>query len=192
MGLFFDVLSAINNPDQQANVEQLQNLATSVQQVASENNLDASTTQSVLSALGGALRPALQQQAQSTGGIDQLGGLLSQLTGGGNNPLGGILGQLTGGAGGMAALQNMIPQQLQDQIIQGVAQKTGLNASMIQGMLPTLLPAVMGMFQMGASKPGASGQGGNPLLNAFLDVDRDGDVDLGDMLKFANRFLGSK
>ncbi len=202
MGLFYEVLSAINNPAQQANVEQLKSLASSVQQVADDHSLDTDATHSVVSALGEALRPALQQQAQSAGGIEQLGGILSQLAGGGgsNNPLGGMLGQLAGGSAGMAALQGLIPQQLQQQIIQSVAQKTGLNSAMIQGMLPTLLPAVMSMLHMGASTPGASvqsgatgtsGQSGNPLLNAFLDGDHDGDVDLGDMLKFANRFLGS-
>lgn len=186
MGMFFEVLNAINNPDQQANVEQLKAVTDTVQKVAAENNLDPSTSLNVVSALGQALRPALQQQAQAVGGVDQLGSMISSLTGGGDNPLAGILGQLAGGSAAMAGLQKMIPEQMQQQIIQAVAQKTGLNAGMIQGMLPTLLPTVMGMFQMGANK-----QGGNPLLNAFLDGDNDGDVDLGDMMKFAGRFLGT-
>jgi len=40
---------------------------------------------------------------------------------------------------------------------------------------------------MGASTSGVGGS--NSLLNTFLDSDRDGDTDLGDVFKFANRFL---
>ena len=72
MGLFFDVLSAINNPNQQANVEQLGGLTNEIQQVAGKFGLDAAATQSVVSAIGSQLRPALQQQATSGNPLDKL------------------------------------------------------------------------------------------------------------------------
>jgi hypothetical protein len=199
MGLFFDVLSAVNNPNQQASVGQLGSLLTSVQQVSQQTGLDTGTAQNVMSALGGALRPVLQQQSTQMGG-QQLAGMLSQFAGGGNNPLGGMLGQAASGnpLGGMlgqaattamggGALQSLIPAQMQQQVAQTVAQKTGLDATMVQSLLPTLIPVVLGFLNLGANKPGVSG--GNPLLSAFLDSDRDGDADLGDVMKFATRFL---
>ncbi|MBF2028693.1 MAG: DUF937 domain-containing protein [Oscillatoriales cyanobacterium C42_A2020_001] len=169
MGLFFDVLSAINNPDQQGSVAQLENVTNTMQQLATSQGLDATKLQSILTAAGGLLGPALKQQGSLPGGA-QLGNLVNQV----------------GGTGApAAALQSLFPPQLQQQLIQGIAQKTGISASMIQGLLPSLLPAIMGLLNMGASN---SGTGTNPLLNAFLSGG-DGTTDLGDVFKFANRFL---
>jgi hypothetical protein len=187
MGLFFDVLSAVNNPNQQASIEGLSSMTNAVQQFAGKNGLDASATQSLISAVGGALRPVLQQQATAAGGTSQLAGMMSQFAG--KNPLGSMVGQASGGNFDMSALQSMIPAEMQQQLINGISQKTGMNASMIQGMLPSVLPIVMNFFNMGASAPGS--RGGNPLLSAFLDSDRDGDTDLGDVMKFAGRFLNA-
>lgn len=184
MGLFFEVLNAINNPHQSASIDQLSSLTGSVQQLATQNGIDAGTMQSVVSALGGALAPALKQQLGAGGG--QLGGLFGQLAGG--NLAGNVLNQATSGNLDASSISSLIPPQLQQQIAQVVAQKTGLDAGMIQGLIPTLLPTVLGFFKMGANTTG----GGNPLLNAFLDSDHDGDTDLGDMMKFANRFLNAQ
>lgn len=172
MGLFYEVLSAINNPNQQASVGQLGSIMNTVQQASAGHGLDASALQSIASLAGNYLRPALQQQGATAGAGNLLGGLMGQVAG--TNP-------------SLAALNSFLPPQLQQQMIQGIAQKTGLNATVIAGILPTLIPAVLGLLNMGAPKPGA--QGSNPLLGAFLDSDRDGDTDLGDVLKFAGRFL---
>ena len=90
---------------------------------------------------------------------------------------------------GAGALQSFLTPQLQQQIIQGVAQKTGLGTSTLETLVPSLLPAVMGFLNMGASTSGA--QGANPVLNAFLDAGQGGNSDLGDVVKLANRFLNS-
>jgi hypothetical protein len=171
MSLFFDVLSSINNPNQQGSIEQLGSVTNSLQQLANAQGMNSDQMTSVLSALGGALQPALKQQA----------GMM------GSGQLDSIIGQLAGGGSGLASLQSMIPPQMQQQLIQSVAQKSGLNAGMVQSMLPQMLPAVMGLLGMGARKPGQGG--GNMLLNSFLDTDRSGNADLGDVMKFANRFL---
>ncbi len=186
MGLFFDVLSAVNNPNQQASIEGLSSMTNAVQQLAGKNGLDAAATQSLMSAVGGALGPILQQQATAAGGTSQLAGMISQFAG--TTPLGGMMGQAAGG-NSMAALQSIIPAEMQQQLINSISQKTGMNAGMIQSMLPSVLPIVMNFFNMGASAPG--GNGGNPLLSAFLDSNQDGNTDLGDVMKFAGRFLNA-
>ena len=198
MGLFFDVLSAVNNPNQQASVGQLGSLVNSVQQLSSQTGMDSATTQNVLSAVGQFVQPALQQQGAAMGG-QQLSNMVGQIASagalgglmgggqGGNNPLGGLMGQVAGG-GGAAMLQGLFPAAMQQEMAQVVAQKTGLDPAMIQSMLPALIPVVMNLLHMGATKPGAPG-GGNPLLSAFLDGNHDGSTDLGDVMNFATRFM---
>ncbi|MFM7425469.1 MAG: DUF937 domain-containing protein [Elainella sp.] len=188
MGLFFDVLSAVNNPNQNASVDQLSSMANMVQQLGNQHGVEPSAMQSVISGLGGALRPALQQQA-STGGLGSLMGQLatSQLAGQlGGGQLGG--GQFGGGAGGLGGLASLITPQL----IQGLTQKTGVNAGTLQTMLPALIPVVMQFLNMGSNKGAGAAANpltSNPLLKSFLDSDQDQDVDLGDVMKFTGRFL---
>lgn len=170
MGMFFDVLSAINNPNQQASVSQLEAITGSIQQAMTSQGMDASKTQSLISAMGGFLRPVLKQQ-QLVMGSGQLENLLDQM----------------GASRGTASVSSLLPPQMQQQMIQGIAQKTGLSPNMLQGAMPVLVPAVLGLLSMGSKKPGSGG--GNPLLSGFLDTDRDGDADLGDVFKFATRFL---
>jgi hypothetical protein len=176
MGLFFDVLSSINNPNQQGSVEQLGGIMNAIQQLSASNGIQPSTMQSAVSALGGALQPALRQQQMAGGGLDSL---ISQFAGGANP--------------GMGALSSFLTPQLQQTITQAIGQKTGIGGGTIQAMLPVLVPAVMGLLSMGKTKPGVPGMpgvpGGNSLLNAFLDSDRSGSTDLGDVVRFAGRFL---
>jgi hypothetical protein len=92
--------------------------------------------------------------------------------------------------GNLGALSSLLPPEAQSAVLQGVAGKTGLNASQLEGLIPSLLPIVMKFFNLGAGAPGGmAGMAQNPLLKQFLDSDRDGDVDLGDVFKFAGRFL---
>ncbi|WAL58306.1 DUF937 domain-containing protein [Thermocoleostomius sinensis] len=170
MGLFFDLLSAINNPSQQATVSQLETITNSIDRVTTAQGFDASKTQSLLSALGNAMRPALAQQQDKLGNR-QLEDLLARA---GTNT-------------NATAFQAIFPPQLQQQIAQGVSQRTGVSPNILQGILPTLIPSVLGLLNMGANKPGSIG--GNPLLSSFLAGDRRGNTDLGDVFKFAHRFL---
>ena len=169
--MFFEVLNAINDPTKQASIEQLDKVNNSVQQLATSQGLNANQMQSMMTALGGALHPILKQQ-QTKLGSNSFSNLLAQVTGSGN----------------ALALQSLIPNQIQQRLSQAMAQKTGMNTDMIQSMLPHLLPLVMGLFKMGDAKPGTTSSG-NPLLSAFLDNNRDGNTDLGEVMKFAGRFL---
>lgn len=169
MSLVFDVLSSINNPNQQGSVAQLGNVVGGLQQLAASQGIDASQMQSVLSAAGGFLGPALQQQQGVLGG--------SQLEN--------LIGQLGGSGAPATAMQSLIPPQLMQQMVQAVSQKTGLDTGMLQNLLPSLIPAVMGLLNMGSSKPGTGG--GNELMSAFLNGGSN--ANLGEVFKFANRFL---
>ena len=171
MSLFFDVLSSINNPNQQGSVDQLSSVMNSVQQLAGSQGMNTNQMGSILNALGGALQPTLKQQA-TTMGAGQLEGLLGKLA----------------GNGGASALASAISPQMQEQIIQAIAQKSGVNAGMIQTMLPKLLPVVVGLLGMGAAKSGGVG-GGNPLLGAFLNSGAPNSTDLGTVMNFAGRVL---
>jgi hypothetical protein len=172
MSLFFDVLSAINNPNQQASVSQLDSITSSLQQLSANSGIQPNQMQSMMSVLGGALRPMMQKQ-QSTMGSNQLGGLI---------------GQMAGSQGGNSSLiQSMFTPQLQQQLTQLIAQKTGISPSLVQMALPTLIPAVLSLLNMGSPKPGT--QASNSILDTFLNSKSDGDADLGHVLQFANRFL---
>jgi hypothetical protein len=185
MGLFFDILSSINNPNQAGNVEQLTTVTNAIAGLAEKNGISPQASETVLSSLGGYLRSALgeQRSALGAGGLEnQIGQML-----GGGNPLGGLLGQLTGGGIGASALGGLLSPGLQQQIADGIAQKTGLRSEQILSALPVLVLAVLGLLNMGKGTGG--GIGSNPLLSSFLDTDKDGDTDLGDVLHFASRFV---
>jgi hypothetical protein len=171
MGLFFDVLSAINNPNQQGSVNQLESIINSIQQLVTNRGIQPSQMQNAMSVLGNILRPTLQKQQSALGG-SQLQNLINQAANTGISTSG---------------QESLLSPQLQQQIVQAVSQKTGLSPNVIQAALPSLTSAMLGFLNMGATKPGI--QGSNPILNTFLDSDRDGDTDLGDVLKFANRFI---
>jgi Bacterial protein of unknown function (DUF937) len=186
MGLFFEVLNAINSPNQQANVDQLSTLTGSVQQLAGQHGVDSTAMQLIMSSLGGFLRPALQQQGAALGGV-QLESLIGQLAGG--STASGVAGQFMGSNESLSALQALLPPHVQQEMIQGIARQTGMNPSLIQGVLPSLVPMAMNFLHLGANAPGSRGL--NPILKAFLDGDRAGNTDLGDMMKFASRFLNA-
>jgi hypothetical protein len=169
MGLFFDVLSTINNPNQQGSVAQLESITNSVQQVMVSRGIQPSQMQNVMSILGNMLRPALKQQHSTLDG-NQLQNLIDQVVDTNLDTF---------------ALQSLLSPQLQQQIVEAVSQQTGLSPNVIQAALPTLTSAVLSLLNMGSTKSGTLGS--NSLLSTFLDSDTN--TDMGDVLKFANRFL---
>lgn len=171
MGLFDKIAGAINDPNLQASVGQLGDILGSVQQAGNSQGMDASSTQAVISALGGHVRSALQEK-QASEGVSGVQSLINQFGGTGFNP--------------QAVLALFSPQQ-QQQVSQAVSGVTGIDASMVQTLLPTLIPTVLNFLKMGSTQGEASGQ--NSILSGFLDTDGDGDVDLGDAMGMAGRFL---
>jgi hypothetical protein len=167
MGLFDELLNAVNNPNQQANPDQLGSIINTVQQLSGNHGTDPGTTQTILSVVGDYVRSSLQSTDPN-----QAQGLVNQYAGNSGNPE--AVDALLGGA-------------MQQQLVQDLIQRTGLDPQTIESMLPTLVPLVLNVLQGGNSQGG-----GNPLLNAFLDSNRDGSLDLGDAFKLAGQFFGQR
>ncbi len=174
MSLFNSILGAIANPNAVGNADQLGAIFDTVQQLAGSQGGDASANSAVMSAVGSVVRSALQEK-QATGGADMVQGLIGQFAGTSPNP---------------AAVSALFGQGQQEQVAQMVAQRTGMDVSQIMAILPMAVPLVLNLLHTGSSASGQPGAAGNPVLNAFLDGDGDGDVDLGDLMKQASRFLG--
>ncbi|HEY9630066.1 MAG TPA: DUF937 domain-containing protein [Coleofasciculaceae cyanobacterium] len=181
MGLFDQILAAIDNPSQQANPDQLSTILQTVQQAGSAQGVQPSATNDVVSMLGGYVRSALQQQA-ATGGRGQVESIVNQF--GGTSP-------------STAALSAVFNPAQQQQVAQAISQRTGISADAILGMLPMLIPVVLNLLKSGAANQSGAvrpaGQGSsNPVLNSFLDADGDGDVDIADAMSMAGRYLGQR
>jgi hypothetical protein len=170
MSVFFEILSAINNPNQQGSVDQLSHVIDTVQRLGADRGISPSMLQTVLSSLSGFLGSALKQRAVAVGG-----------------PIDDVAEQEAAAGAETGTFESFLMPHVQQQMVQVVAQKTDLSAATLQALLPGLISAVTGFLSLGASKPGVPGS--NPVLSAFLDSDQDGDADLGEVFKFATRFL---
>ena len=174
MGLFDLIQGAIQNPNQQASVDQVGSILNTVQQMSGNRGIDPATTQTVLSTVGGYVRSALQQQRE-TNGAGQAEAIVNQY--GGTQP-------------SNAAVQAVFGQNQLQQVVQAVAQQTNINPQLVQAILPMVVPVVLNLLKTGASTHQGAGQpGSNSVLSAFLDADRDGDVDVSDAMRVAGQFL---
>jgi len=173
MGLFDQIINAIDNSNQQGNAGQLGNIVNTVQQVSNSTGTDPSTMQSALGIVGNYVRSALQQK-QATEGNQAAQNVVNQFGGTSPNP---------------QAVNSLFAPFLQQQLAETVAQRTGLNAGMVQQLLPILVPVVLNLLKSGANSQNPQA-GGNSVLNSFLDSDRDGDVDIMDAIQLASRYLG--
>lgn len=170
MGIFDQVMGAIQDPNREASIGQLGQIVSMAQQVAQASNANSSTTQQAASVVGSFVQSALKEKQQSQG-LDAVLDLVQQGT--------------TDGAG---VLPKLFSPDQQSAIATTVSEKTGLDADQVIAMLPMVIPIVMKFLNQGAAKTGTQAQG-NPLVTAFLDGDGDGDVDMGDVLKMAGRFM---
>lgn len=172
MGLLDQILNAVNSPDQQGSSGQIASILSATQQLGDSYGADPSTVQTALSVVGNYVRSALQQK-QANEGYEQAQNVVNQYSGTYPNP------QAVDAIFGFNQVQ---------QIVQAVSQRTGLDANTIQQMLPILVPLVLNFLQTG-SNAGNPQQGSNPVLNTFLDADRDGDVDIADAMMMASRYM---
>ena len=162
MGLFDQVINAVNNSNQEGSSGQLSTILSTVQQLSNSYGTEPSTVQSVLSVVGNYVRSSLQQKRSIEG----------------NESAQAIVNNYSG----------TYPNQ-QQQLAQSVAQTTGLNMNTIIQMLPILVPLVLNLLKTGSQTQNPQ-HGSNPVLNSFLDADRDGDVDIADAIQLASRHLG--
>ncbi|HEY9692343.1 MAG TPA: DUF937 domain-containing protein [Oculatellaceae cyanobacterium] len=171
MTFFSQILGALQNSDQAGSSGQVANILSTVDQVSDSYGTDRNTTQSALSIVGNYVRSALQQKRE-TEGYEQAQSLVNQYSGSYPNP---------------QAVNSIFSGGQLNGVIDAVAQRTGLNPQMVAQMLPILVPIVLNMLQTGSNAQ--SPQGGNPVLNAFLDADHDGDVDISDAMHLAAKHI---
>ncbi|AFZ33910.1 hypothetical protein Sta7437_0297 [Stanieria cyanosphaera PCC 7437] len=172
MSLFNQILGAINNPEQEANPNQLASILDTVQKLSGNYNTNPSAIQSAMSIVGSFTRSALQNQ-RSNGGEGQVQQLINQFAGTQANY------QVLQALFNNSQLQNMTQQ---------ISNRTGLNPQAIQSLLPILVPLVLNFLKTGNNT--TRSQANNSVLDSFLDGDRDGDVDIADAISMASRFLG--
>jgi hypothetical protein len=179
MGLFDQILSAVNNPNQQASTDQLGTILNTVQQLSNRQGLNPSTTQTAISVVGNYVRSALQQQRNN----------------GGNARAEAIVNQYGGTSPNTGALEALFSPNQQRQVADAVAQRTGISTDQVLALLPILVPIVLNLLKQGSSRTAnapAANSGANPVLNTFLDSDGDGDIDVGDAMSLAGRFLNQR
>ncbi|MDJ0635987.1 MAG: hypothetical protein QNJ34_22570 [Xenococcaceae cyanobacterium MO_188.B29] len=174
MSLFKQILSAIDNPELEANSGQLGNILGVVQQLSDSNSNAANygDIQSAMSIIGKFTRSALQEQ-RSHGGESQAQQLVNQFAGTQASPL---------------AVQTLFNNSQIQNMIATISNKTGLNSQTINTLLPVLVPLVLNFLKTGNNASNV--QAANPVLNNFLDADGDGDVDIADAIGMASRYLG--
>jgi hypothetical protein len=172
MGLFDQILGAVANPNQQGSLGQIGSIVNTVQQLSDRTGADSSTIQSVMGIVGNYVRSSLQEK-QATGGNAEAQTLVNEYAGTSPNP---------------QAVNSLFSLGVQQQIAQVAAQRTGLDAGIIQQLLPLMVPVVLNFLKVGANSQNPQ-SGGNSVLNSFLDADGDGDVDIADAIKLASQHL---
>jgi uncharacterized protein YidB (DUF937 family) len=169
MGLLQELESAINSSEHNASTDQLSNILETVQKAVVAQGINPEVVQKLLSELGSQLRPVLQN-------LDKTGALAPVIDSTSPEQ-----------PATQSQIDSLIKPEAQSQIIKDISTKTGIDASALSNLLPTLIPAVIGLLGMGASA--LKGISKNPILRTFLDADKDGDVDLGDVFIHARKFI---
>ncbi len=187
MSLFDTILSSLNDPARQTDTGHLQSMLAALSGADSSAGQSAlpgaSNSQALAGALGGFLKPLLQQtqSQQGIGGVENL------------------LGALSRRADSPQALGEVVGPENADNMVAAATQRTGLDTSAVWKLLPVVLPAVVGMLQSGRHTVAPVAAAGNtpihqanPILARFLDSDGDGDVDLADTVRLASGFLANR
>ncbi|NEP89827.1 MAG: hypothetical protein F6K18_25035 [Okeania sp. SIO2C2] len=172
MGLFDQIVGAINNPNQEASTSQLSSILGTVQQLSGNLGGDSGATQVAMSMLSGYVRSALQQKREESG----------------NGAVQAIINQFAGTDPNPQAVESLFSANQITGIVQSISEKTGFDLSQIQNLLPTLVPLILNLLKTGNDTQNPN-QASNNVLNSFLDADGDGDVDISDMMGMASRFL---
>ncbi|MDB9524720.1 DUF937 domain-containing protein [Oscillatoria sp. CS-180] len=172
MSLFDHVVRAVNNPELQANTGQVGNILQVVNQLSSQQGLDSSTTQMLMTVVGQHVRTALNQQRSQTSQAQAES----------------LVDRYSGTQANLDAVRSLFTPKEEAETVQDAARNTGLDAQQIQRLLPIVVPVVLQFLKLGSNQRSGAG-GNNAILSAFLDADGDGDTDVGDALSVAGRFL---
>lgn len=169
MGLFNKIVSAIENPNQQASASQLTGILSTVNQLSQANAASPDAMQAAMGIVGKYVQSSLKDKREHDGAAAAQS----------------LVNQFSGTQPNTAVVTALLSTAQAQSLINEVSEKTGMPAATIQALLPSLMPLVLQFLQSGASLDGGS----NELLNAFLDKDGDGDVDIADMMQMAGQFM---
>ena len=170
-----------------------------ISSVSEKTGLDASQATKVVSSTLPALLGQMQNNLTSKDGAS---GLLTALTSGKHDGsiLDNIGGFLNGGdfTDGSKILGHVLGGN-QDNMVQGLSAKTGVDSSIISKILPMLAPIIMGYLAKQTKKDGVStGSGLNDILGglmggngggltSMLDQNGDGKLDVSDAMSAVNK-----
>lgn len=129
MGLFDQIIGAV------ANSGQLGSIISTVEQLSNSTGVDLSTLQSVLPVVEGHVRSALQDKEATDG----------------NEAVQGLISQFAGTTHSTEAVDSVFSPEAQQQVAQVVAERTGLDAGIIQQILPLAVPVVLNFLHFGAN-----------------------------------------
>jgi len=172
MGLFDGIMAAVNNPNLQANANQLGGIMNAAQQLSNSLGVDQQTVNTAMSVVGNYTKSALQQKRTEEG----------------EEAAKSIVNQYSGLTPSPEAITALFSSTQVSEMMNLISQKTGLDLSIISSILPQLVPMVLQFLNSGSNVLNSAGS--NPVLNSFLDADGDGDVDIADAMQMGRRFLG--
>ena len=172
MGLFDQIVTALNDPNQLGNTDQITGILNTAQQLGNQLGISPETSQMVMSMVGSSVRSSLQEK-QTEIGNDGVQNLVNQFGGITSNP---------------QAVEMLFSSTQQQQLIQTVSQHTGVSAQTIQSILPIVVPLVLNLLKTGTNQQ-QSASTSNSVLNSFLDADGDGDVDIADAMRLGGQYL---
>ncbi len=173
MGLFDQVLNAVNNPETLGSMDDIGGILNTVQQLSGNAGTNSSTMQSAMGVVGNFVRSSLQEKRVNEG----------------EEQAQSIVDQFSGTSPNSQAVNTLFSGAMQQQVVEAIAQRTGLDMTKAQQMLPMLVPLVLQFLQSGTNSQNPQ-SGVNSVLNSFLDADGDGDVDISDAMGIASRYLG--
>lgn len=173
MGLFDQIIGALNNPNQAGSSDQLGNILNTAQQLSQNFGVSPQASQTVMSMVGSQVRSALQQKRSEVG----------------NDSVQDMVNQFGGTSPNSQAVQMLFSPQQQQQVIQTISQHTGINSETIAAILPMAVPLILNLLKTGTSTQSPESSASNNVLNGFLDADGDGDVDVADAMRLAGQYL---
>ena len=173
MGLFDQIIGALNNPNQAGSSDQLGNILNTAQQLSQNFGVSPQASQTVMSMVGSQVRSALQQKRSEVG----------------NDSVQDMVNQFGGTSPNYQAVQMLFSPQQQQQVIQTISQHTGINSETIAAILPMAVPLILNLLKTGTSTQSPQSSASNNVLNGFLDADGDGDVDVADAMRLAGQYL---
>lgn len=172
MKLFERIADAVNSPEREASTGQVDSTLSIVQALAQSHGISPEATRTIASIVGGYIRSNLKDTRKDQGEAQAES----------------LVNRYSGVSPDQSSVQALFNDQQRSEMVQKASQRTGVHAGAIQAILPILVPAILNLLKTGAVSQSGSRKG-NSVLSAFLDSNRDGDVDIGDAIAMAGEYL---